>query len=178
MIFPANRGIIMKRLSPEAASLLEELKELIPPDPENPFEKVYYWESLLEVLNTLQEEYTQKKDREIQRIQEENITSKTYVLLTPVRNVRTVSIEKLRLLYPDLYRDLVFIGPHDITRLIGKKALHRAVVELLGNDEAAAYERVNITDLRERLTGDELSSCLTVTQKELPPIVRKKVSES
>lgn len=171
---PCQQSIIMTQLSPEAVSFLEELKELIPPDPEDPFEKVYYWEYLLEALDALLKEYSQKKDWEIQRIQEENITSRNYVLQTPVRTVRSVSIEKLKLLYPDLYGDLVFIGPHDLTRLIGKKALHKAVVELLGKDEAAAYERVNITDLRERLTGDELNTCLIVTQKELPPVVRKR----
>lgn len=163
----------MKHLSPEATYLLEDIKNLLPNDPDDPYEKVLYWEYLLEVLTALQEEYIAKKEQEIQHIQQDGITSTSYVLEVPVRNIRTVDIKKLKILYPDLYSDLVFIGPHDITRIIGKKALHSAVVELLG-EEAAAYERVNITELQTRLSHDELTSCITITRKELPPVITTK----
>ena len=59
-------------------------------------------------------------------------------------------------------------------KIFGRKSLRTAAVQLIGEEETHQYEAVNVTEIAEKLTADELKSCVTLTETEQTPVVRQK----
>lgn len=129
---------------------------------------------IFEALEILQAEYTHRRDEEIQRIREENLKSPTYKLLTPKKKRRAIDTEKFKLLFPELYTEFVYIKAYDLEKIFGRRALFQAAVQLIGTEKLGPYEHINITEVRGKLTEDELKSCILYRETEGVPVVAKR----
>ncbi|HJJ97148.1 MAG TPA: hypothetical protein O0X38_05890 [Methanocorpusculum sp.] len=164
----------MGSTSDKTEELVHDIRDGLPKEPDDPYEKVFFYQCLLEALTKLQAEYTYRRGREIQKIRTENIRHPAYQLVIPVRKRRSVDVAKLRVLYPEIYDEFAYIKPYDIIKIFGRKSLRTAAVQLIGEEETHQYEAVNVTEIAEKLTADELKSCVTLTETEQTPVVRQK----
>lgn len=118
----------MGSTSDKTEELVHDIRDGRPKEPDDPYEKVFFYQCLLEALTKLQAEYTYRRGREIQKIRTENIRHPAYQLVIPVRKRRSVDVAKLRVLYPEIYDEFSYIKPYDIIKIFGRKSLRTAAV--------------------------------------------------
>ena len=158
-------------LSSPDSVLLGHVRQLWPM-PEDPF-AVVAWAQTLERSADVLADYANRIFNEyVLTIYEEGLTSSEYTLEFPVERVESVDSTALAEFFPAVYEDLVFVPGADVLRILGREKTYALCMQH-DVERTVNAEQVNLTDLRRVLRGEDLLSCIRVTEKPKRPVIRR-----
>ena len=141
------------------------------PQPIGSFETALWAKAFAETFTELARRFEAQYAAEVDRISMEHLTSDRYVLKTPYTLHHIADVRKIRQNLPDIFEKIVFIRSCDAEKILGRRTLYRLAKEA-GPDRIRSLEQINLTDLRQALTEQELPSYyITVKKPGIPFIV-------
>lgn len=148
------------------------LEALLPlhPIPLDPYERALWYHNIADICAQLGPHFAGLAQKEIQSIQDKQITSDEYTLQTPVQYIDSVDVSQLRDRLPQICEQLIHLRAVDAEKILGRDQLYR-LAHTADPDRTGRLARVNLGDLKKALLPFELPQFIRTTARPGQPQV-------